>query len=53
MPTPEEAETLHITAGVPVLTITRRMLSGDRPYEVCRDIVIPADRITLDYSSDL
>ncbi|SEF80067.1 transcriptional regulator, GntR family [Thermomonospora echinospora] len=53
MPTPEEVETLRITAGVPVLTITRRMFSGDRPYEVCRDIVIPADRVTLDYSIDL
>lgn len=53
MPTPEETETLRIAAGVPVLTVTRRMLSDDRPYEVCRDIVIPADRVTLDYSIDL
>ncbi|MBA9007367.1 MULTISPECIES: GntR family transcriptional regulator [Thermomonospora] len=53
MPTPEEAETLHMTAGVPVLAITRRMLSGDTPHEVCRDIVIPADRAVLDYSIDL
>ncbi|REE98920.1 GntR family transcriptional regulator [Thermomonospora umbrina] len=53
MPTPDEAETLRLASGVPVLTITRRMLSGDRPYEVCRDIVIPADRAILDYSIDL
>jgi GntR family transcriptional regulator len=53
MPTPEEAETLWMTGGVPVLTITRRMFSGERVLEVCRDIVIPADRVVLDYSLDL
>jgi GntR family transcriptional regulator len=53
MPTPEEAETLRMTSGVPVMTITRRMLSGERVLEVCRDIVIPADRVILDYSIDL
>jgi GntR family transcriptional regulator len=29
------------------------MLSGSRVLEVCRDIVIPADRVILDYSIDL
>jgi GntR family transcriptional regulator len=53
MPTPEEAETLRMTGGVPVLAITRRMFSGDRVLEVCRDIVIPADRMVLDYAIDL
>jgi GntR family transcriptional regulator len=53
MPTPEEAQTLRIAAGVPVFAITRRMLSGARVLEVCRDIVIPADRVVLDYSIDL
>jgi len=53
MPTPEEAETLRMTAGVPVMAITRRMLSGNRVLEVCRDIVIPADRVILDYAIDL
>ncbi|HEU5160534.1 MAG TPA: GntR family transcriptional regulator [Streptosporangiaceae bacterium] len=53
MPTPEEAETLRLAGGVPVLTITRRMLSGDRVLEVCRDIIIPADRVVLDYAIDL
>lgn len=53
MPTPEETETLRIAGGVPVLAITRRMLSGDRVLEVCRDIVIPADRVVLDYAIDL
>jgi GntR family transcriptional regulator len=53
MPTPEEAETLRIAGGVPVITITRRMFSEALVLEVCRDIVIPADRIVLDYSIDL
>jgi GntR family transcriptional regulator len=53
MPTPEEAETLRMSAGVPVLTITRRMFSRERVLEVCRDIVIPSDRVILDYSIDL
>lgn len=53
MPTPEEAETLRITPGTPVVTITRRMISTDKVMEVCRDIVIPADRIVLDYAIDL
>ncbi|MFG2090278.1 MULTISPECIES: GntR family transcriptional regulator [unclassified Spirillospora] len=53
MPTPEEAEALRMTAGVPVLAITRRLLSGAGVMEVCRDIVLPADRVVLDYSIDL
>ncbi|MEU5884622.1 GntR family transcriptional regulator [Spirillospora sp. NPDC047279] len=53
MPTPEEADTLHISSGVPVLAITRRMISRARVLEVCREIVIPADRVVLDYSIDL
>ncbi|GAA4088673.1 GntR family transcriptional regulator [Actinomadura miaoliensis] len=53
MPTPEESETLHMAAGVPVVAITRRMLSGPQIMEVCRDIVIPADRVVLDYAIDL
>jgi GntR family transcriptional regulator len=53
MPSPEEAETLRMTPGVPVLAITRRMLAGPRVLEVCRDIVIPADRVILDYAIEL
>jgi GntR family transcriptional regulator len=53
MPTPEETETLRLAAGVPVLAITRRMMSGERVLEVCRDIIIPADRVILDYAIDL
>ncbi|GAA4240340.1 GntR family transcriptional regulator [Actinomadura meridiana] len=53
MPTPEEAETLGMSEGVPVLAITRRLLSRVDVMEVCRDIVLPADRVVLDYSIDL
>ncbi len=53
MPTPDEAATLRMSAGVPVLAITRRMLSCDDVLEVCRDIVIPADRVILDYAIEL
>jgi GntR family transcriptional regulator len=42
-----------MASGVPVLTITRRMFSAERIMEVCRDIVIPADRVILDYAIDL
>ncbi|WP_329094243.1 GntR family transcriptional regulator [Actinomadura citrea] len=53
MPTPEEAETLNMTGGVPVLAITRRLLSRAGVMEVCREIVLPADRVVLDYAIDL
>jgi GntR family transcriptional regulator len=53
MPTPEEMETLHIAPGVPVFSITRRMISEGRVLEVAADIVIPADRAILDYAIDL
>lgn len=56
MPKPDEAQALRISAGVPVLVITRRMLTGsdgDHPVEVAVDIVLPADRVVLDYTLDL
>jgi GntR family transcriptional regulator len=56
MPTPEESTILHVSAGVPVLVITRRMLCGaerDQPVETAVDIVLPADRVVLDYVMDL
>jgi len=56
MPSPDEASTLRISAGVPVLVVTRRMLSGasrDQPVEAAVDIVLPADRVVLDYVVDL
>ena len=53
MPTADEAGRLGIPAGVPVVTITRQTYAGDRVVEVAGDIVIPADRVELDYWIDL
>lgn len=53
MPTPDEAHTLRMAAGVPVLVITRRMFSGSRVVEVAADIRLPGDRNELEYSIDL
>jgi GntR family transcriptional regulator len=56
MPTPEEGQILRIAAGVPVLVVTRRMLAGpqrDQPVEATVDTVLPADRVVLDYVTDL
>jgi GntR family transcriptional regulator len=53
MPTEPEARTLQVGQGVPVLAILRRLLSGDEVLEVCRHIVIPADRVVLEYAIDL
>ncbi len=53
MPTREEAQTLGIGPGVPVFSITRRMLAGGRVVEVADPIVIPGDRAVLDYDIPL
>ena len=54
MPTPEEAGTLRLATGVPVLVITRRTLAEDgRTVEVAADIVLPADRVILHYRLEL
>lgn len=53
MPMPDEVETLRIPGGVPVLTVLRRMLAGDRVVEVADSIVLPADRTELEYRIDL
>ncbi|GGJ85366.1 transcriptional regulator [Pilimelia anulata] len=53
MPTPEESRTLRIDGGVPVLAVRRLMYAGDRVVEACVDIVIPADRVTLHYRTEL
>ncbi|MGH3929461.1 MAG: GntR family transcriptional regulator [Pseudonocardiaceae bacterium] len=56
MPTPDERRILAIAEGVPVLTVTRRMLigpeNGRRPVETA-SIVIPADNTALDYTINL
>jgi hypothetical protein len=53
MPTPDERRTLHIAQGVPVLTVSRRMLADSKPVEAALDIVMPGDRFILDYDIDL
>jgi GntR family transcriptional regulator len=53
MPTESEAQTLRLARGVPVFSILRRMTAGDAVLEVCRQIVIPADRVVLEYSIDI
>jgi GntR family transcriptional regulator len=54
MPTPDEADTLRLATGVPVLVVTRRTLAeNNRTVEVAADIVLPADRVILDYRMDL
>jgi GntR family transcriptional regulator len=53
MPDESETRTLRVAPGVPVFAILRRMISGDAVLEVCRHIVIPADRVVLEYGIDL
>lgn len=53
MPLEEEIDTLRMPSGVPVVTITRQTYAGDRVVEAAVDIVIPADRVELDYRIDL
>lgn len=53
MPTDSESRTLNVARAVPVFTILRRMISGGAVLEVCRHIVIPADRVVLEYAIDL
>jgi GntR family transcriptional regulator len=53
MPVTDEVNTLRIPSGVPVIAITRQMFAGDRPVEACVDIVIPADRVELDYEIEV
>jgi GntR family transcriptional regulator len=53
MPLPDEADALRMAAGVPVVTVTRQTYAGPRVVEAAVDIVMPADRIELDYWIDL
>ncbi|MGH3923320.1 MAG: UTRA domain-containing protein, partial [Pseudonocardiaceae bacterium] len=54
MPLPDEVATLRIPSGVPVFTITRRMIAGPhRTVVEVAFITIPADRAILDYAIDL
>lgn len=53
MPLLEEAKTLRIPGGVPVMAVTRQTYAGKRVVEVATEIVLPADRVELDYWIDL
>jgi GntR family transcriptional regulator len=53
MPSEPEARTLGMPAGVPVFAILRRTMSGNAVFEVSRHIVIPADRVVLEYGIDV
>lgn len=53
MPTTDEARILRVGDSVPVLSIARTMLAGDRPVEAAVDIILPSDRVELDYTIDL
>ena len=53
MPAESEARTLRMAQGVPVFAIVRRLICGDEVLEVCRHIVIPADRVVLEYGIDV
>ena len=53
MPSESEAATLRMAQGVPVFAILRRLISGDAVLEVSRHIVIPADRVVLEYGIEV
>lgn len=53
MPTTNERDILRLTGGIPVITVTRQMYAGERVVEVARDIIIPADRVELEYWIDV
>ncbi|MEV4832048.1 GntR family transcriptional regulator [Micromonospora sp. NPDC049257] len=48
MPLPDEKDTLRIPGGVPVVAITRQTYVDEMVVEVA-DIVVPGDRVRLDY----
>ncbi|MBM7075868.1 GntR family transcriptional regulator [Micromonospora humida] len=52
MPLPDEVHTLRIPGGIPVFAITRQTYVDDVVAEVA-DIVLPGDRVRLDYLIDL
>ncbi|MFD1502719.1 GntR family transcriptional regulator [Streptosporangium lutulentum] len=52
MPDPEEASTLDIPPGVPVVEIQQTFTSDGTPVETA-DIVFPADRYTLEYDMEI
>ena len=53
MPAESEAKTLRVAQGIPVFAILRRLISADKVLEVSRHIIIPADRVVLEYGIDV
>lgn len=53
MPAQSEAKTLRVAQGVPVFAILRRLISAETVLEVSRHIIIPADRVVLEYGIDV
>ena len=53
MPAESEAQSLRVAQGVPVFVILRRLISAETVLEVSRHIVIPADRVVLEYGIDV
>jgi GntR family transcriptional regulator len=53
MPAESEAKTLRVAQGVPVFAILRRLISAETVLEVSRHIIIPADRVVLEYGIDV
>ena len=49
MPQPDEARSLGVEVGTPMLTVTRTMFAAERPVEAAVDIVVPGDRAELEY----
>ena len=49
MPTPEEASTLQLAEGVPVLHVTRIARNTDGVALEVNDMILAGDRYELDY----
>jgi GntR family transcriptional regulator len=53
MPMRDETEALKLPGGVPVLSVVRQMYAGDRVVEVADSIVMPGDRVELEFRTEL
>lgn len=53
MPTEEEARTMQIIPGTPLLAVTRHIFAGGTVVEVVQDLIVAADRTELEYDIDI
>ncbi len=51
MPTNDEARTLSLPGGIPVICVRRRTYADSRVVEVALDVVLPADRTEWEYEA--